>query len=63
MSLAASYPYHLGNTPEAPNHDLEVVDKFSGEVATRVALADDAAIDRAIAFARDRATSSERAGA
>jgi acyl-CoA reductase-like NAD-dependent aldehyde dehydrogenase len=51
MSLAASYPYYLGNTPEAPNQDLEVVDKFSGEVATRVALADDAVIDRAIGMA------------
>ena len=51
MSLAESYPYYLGNAPEAPNHDLEVVDKYSGEVATRVALADDAAIDRAIGLA------------
>ena len=48
MSLAASYPYYLANEPEAPNQDLEVVDKFTGDVATRVALADDAAIDRAI---------------
>ena len=48
MSLAATYPYYLANEPEAPNHDLEVLDKYSGEVATRVALADDAAIDRAI---------------
>ncbi len=48
MSLAATYPYYLANEPLAPNHDLEVLDKYSGEVATRVALADDAAIDRAI---------------
>jgi len=51
MSLATSYPYFLANQREAPNQDLEVLDKFSGEVATRVALADDAAIDRAIACA------------
>jgi acyl-CoA reductase-like NAD-dependent aldehyde dehydrogenase len=51
MSLAASYPYYLGNDPETPNQDLEVIDKFTGEVATRVALADDAAIDRAIGMA------------
>jgi acyl-CoA reductase-like NAD-dependent aldehyde dehydrogenase len=51
MSLATSYPYYLGNVPETPNQDLEVVDKFTGEVATRVALADDAAIDRAIGLA------------
>jgi len=48
MSLAATYPYYLANQPEAPNHDLEVLDKYTGEVATRVAMADDAAIDRAI---------------
>ena len=51
MSLAASYPYYLANRPEAPNQDLAVIDKYSGEVATRVALADDAAIDRAISMA------------
>jgi acyl-CoA reductase-like NAD-dependent aldehyde dehydrogenase len=51
MSLAASYPYYLGNEPVTPNQDLEVIDKFTGEVATRVALADDAAIDRAIGMA------------
>jgi acyl-CoA reductase-like NAD-dependent aldehyde dehydrogenase len=51
MSLEAAYPYYLANSPESPNQDLEVVDKFSGEIATRVALADDAAIDRAIAMA------------
>mgnify|MGYP002053947287 CR=1 FL=1 len=48
MSLAATYPYYLANKPVAPNHDLDVLDKYSGEVATRVAMADDAAIDRAI---------------
>jgi acyl-CoA reductase-like NAD-dependent aldehyde dehydrogenase len=46
-----SYPYYLANQAEAPNRDLEVLDKFSGEVATRVALADPAAIDRAIGAA------------
>ena len=53
MALAKTYPYYLGGVAEAPNHDLEVTDKFSGEVATRVALADDAAIDRAIGLAVD----------
>ncbi len=51
MSLAASYPYYLANEPESPNQDLEVLDKYTGEVATRVALADDAALDRAISAA------------
>ena len=55
MSLQETYPYYLANAPEAPNHDLEVLDKYSGEVATRVALADDAAIDRAIAAAVEAA--------
>jgi acyl-CoA reductase-like NAD-dependent aldehyde dehydrogenase len=47
--LRETYPYYLANRPEEPNHDLEVIDKFRGGVATRVALADEAAIDRAIA--------------
>ncbi|MCA9505599.1 MAG: aldehyde dehydrogenase family protein [Spirochaetaceae bacterium] len=51
MSLRPTYPYYLANRAEAPNQDLEVLDKYTGEVATRVALADDAAIDRAIAKA------------
>ncbi len=51
MSLAATYPYWLAGQPHQPNTDLEVVDKYSGEVAARVALADAAAIDAAIAAA------------
>ncbi len=43
--LESSYPYYLANRPQAPNRDLEVRDKFRGEVATRVAMADSAAID------------------
>jgi len=49
--LAKSYPYFLGNEPVAANQDLAVTDKYTGEVATRVALADAAAIDRAIGLA------------
>ena len=49
--LRDAYPYYLGNRPVQANTDLEVEDKFSGEVATRVALADDAAIDEAIGLA------------
>ena len=45
------YPYYLANQPLQPNTDLAVSDKFSGEVATHVALADAAVIDRAIAAA------------
>ncbi len=47
--LRESYPYWLAGEPVAANTDLEVTDKFTGKVATRVALADEAAIDRAIA--------------
>jgi acyl-CoA reductase-like NAD-dependent aldehyde dehydrogenase len=49
--LAKSYPYYLGNEPVAANTDLAVIDKYTGEVATRVALADAAVIDRGIDFA------------
>jgi aldehyde dehydrogenase (NAD+) len=49
--LAETYPYYLANKPVAANTDLEVTDKFSGKVATRVALADANAIDAAIAAA------------
>lgn len=44
-----SYPYYLANEPVAANTDLEVTDKYTGEIATRVALADTETIDRAIA--------------
>lgn len=46
--LEDRYPFYLANAPEAPNADLEVVDKYTGDVATRVALASAADIDRAI---------------
>ncbi len=49
--LRASYPYYLAGEALAPNRELEVTDKYSGEVATRVALADAAAIDAAIGAA------------
>jgi len=45
------WPYFLANQPQAPNADLEVTGEYTGEVATRVALADAATIDRAIAAA------------
>jgi acyl-CoA reductase-like NAD-dependent aldehyde dehydrogenase len=49
--LESSYPFYLANRAQAPNQDLEVRDKFRGEVATRVAMADAGAIDAAIAAA------------
>ena len=49
--LKPSYPYYLASVAIAANTDLEVTDKFSGKVATRVALADAKAIDAGIAAA------------
>ncbi|MBW3551011.1 MAG: aldehyde dehydrogenase family protein [Proteobacteria bacterium] len=50
-TLKKSYPYYLANRPVAANTDLEVLDKYSGKRATRVALADAAAVRKAIAAA------------
>lgn len=49
--LQKSYPYYLANVPVYANEDLAVRDKYTGEIATRVALADEQAIDEAIAAA------------
>ena len=49
--LNKTYPYYLANEAVYANEDLEVTDKYSGEVATRVALADETAIDQGIAAA------------
>jgi acyl-CoA reductase-like NAD-dependent aldehyde dehydrogenase len=49
--LRESYPYYLANRAVYANRELAVIDKYSGQEATRVALADEAAIDRAIAAA------------
>ncbi len=53
--LKNEYPYYLANEPRQPNTDLEVEDKYTGAVATRVAMADEAAIDEAIAASVDAA--------
>jgi acyl-CoA reductase-like NAD-dependent aldehyde dehydrogenase len=50
--LAERYPFYLANRPETPNADLEVRDKYSGRVATRVAMATPDDIDRAIGAAQ-----------
>ncbi len=49
--LNKSYPYYLANAPVTANSDLEVLDKYSGKLATRVAFADTAAVRKAIAAA------------
>ncbi len=54
-ALADSYPLYLANEAKTPNTKLEVTDKFTGQVATRVALADQAMIDAGIAAAVEAA--------
>lgn len=49
--LRENYPYYLANRAIFANRDLAVTDKYSGKEATRVALADEVAIERAIAAA------------
>ena len=49
--LAERYPYYVANRPRQPNAELAVTNKYSGEVVTRVALADAAAVEEAIAAA------------
>jgi acyl-CoA reductase-like NAD-dependent aldehyde dehydrogenase len=49
--LRDQYPFYLANRAEQPNADLEVSNKYTGEVATRVALAGAAHIDEGIAAA------------
>lgn len=51
--LKPSYPYYLANAPQDAGEPLPVIDKYSGAVATRVAMADPAAIQAAIAAAHE----------
>ncbi len=54
-ALQPSYPLYLANEALSPNQDLAVTDKFTGEIATRVALADASMIDAGIAAAVEAA--------
>jgi acyl-CoA reductase-like NAD-dependent aldehyde dehydrogenase len=49
--LKKSYPYYLANQPQQPNTDLAVRDKYTGKIATRVAVPDAKAVEKAIAAA------------
>jgi len=51
MSLKSAYPYYLANKAVFANEDLEVFDKHTLKPATRVAKADDAVVDQAVAAA------------
>ncbi|MFC3715211.1 aldehyde dehydrogenase family protein [Luteimonas soli] len=49
--LDKSYPYYIAGKAIAANTDLDVLDKYSGKRATRVAFANTAAVRKAIAAA------------
>ncbi|MEP6391628.1 MAG: aldehyde dehydrogenase family protein [Halioglobus sp.] len=49
--LRDTYPFYLANRAEQPNTDLEVTNKYTGDVATRVSLASSEHIDQGIAAA------------
>jgi len=49
--LNKSYPYYLANQPQTAKTMLDVFDKFSGKLATRVAVPDAKATEKAIAAA------------
>ena len=49
--IKTNYPYYLANKPFQPNAGLKVIDKYTGKLATSVAIADSTAIDQAIGAA------------
>ncbi len=53
--LQEVYPFYLANEPHQPNADLKVYNKYSGEVATAVALAHKSDIERGIQAAVEAA--------
>ncbi|MDY7107345.1 MAG: aldehyde dehydrogenase family protein [Planctomycetota bacterium] len=58
--LASSYPYYLAGRPVAANQDGLVTNKYSGEIATRVAKADRAVVEQAVAAADEAAGAMRR---
>ncbi|MEQ9317617.1 MAG: aldehyde dehydrogenase family protein, partial [Polyangiaceae bacterium] len=53
--MKTEWPLFVANEPQQPNLDLEVTDKYSGEVIARVAMADTSTIDAAIGAAAEAA--------
>lgn len=49
--LEKTYPYYLANQPQTSKTQLEIRNKFSGKIATRVAVPDAKATEKAIAAA------------
>ena len=58
--LAKTYPYYLANRPRTSKTMLEVRDKYTGKVATRVAVPDQRAVEKAIAAAVEAAAPMRR---
>lgn len=48
--LRETYPFYSANEPRQPNAALEVTNKYTGDLAARVALADEKDINEAIAW-------------
>jgi acyl-CoA reductase-like NAD-dependent aldehyde dehydrogenase len=61
--LREQYPYYLANRPQQPNADLKVTNKYTGEVVSRVALANASVLDQAIAAAAKAAVPMRRLAA
>jgi len=53
--LKERYPYYLAGESTCPNHGLAVTNKYTSDVAARVALADRAVVEQAIAAAGQEA--------
>lgn len=49
--LAKSYPYYLANKPQTSKESMDVLDKYTGKRATRVAVPDTNAVEKAIVAA------------
>lgn len=60
VMLSMSYPYYVANAPAKSKAKLDVIDKYSGEIATQVALPDAAALEKAIAAANAATTAMKR---
>jgi acyl-CoA reductase-like NAD-dependent aldehyde dehydrogenase len=58
--LRETYPYYLANTPVPANADLVVTNKYTGRPAARVARADRAAVEAAIAAATEAFSETRR---
>ena len=58
--MRSSYPLYLANKPVPLNTALPVTNKYTGETATLVALADQATIEHAIAAAAKAADACRR---